>query len=202
MPSRSPQPVALPAGAVTALLSERDAFRRFLARRVGNESDADDLLQTSLLRALQRGGGLRRGERAVAWFYRILRRAVADHFRARSAQQKRLTRLERELVATNPDTAGLPRDWDAALCGCFAGVLPSLPPRYADLIRRVDLKGEPRALLARELRISVATLDVALHRARSALRRRLEAFCGPCAQDSCFECQCDPQGKPIAKTQV
>jgi len=36
------------------------------------------------------------------------------------------------------------QDWDAAVCACFRGLLPTLKPRYAEVIRRIDLRGEAR----------------------------------------------------------
>ena len=67
--------------AIAAIVTERARFLRFVSSRIGDEATAEDVLQESLLRALQANDGLRRGESAVAWFYRILRNAISDHFR-------------------------------------------------------------------------------------------------------------------------
>lgn len=63
---------------IDAIMSERARFQRFLRARTGSEAEAEDLLQQSLLKALQHGAQLRRWEKAVPWFYRILRNAIAD----------------------------------------------------------------------------------------------------------------------------
>jgi RNA polymerase sigma-70 factor (ECF subfamily) len=194
MPRTAPTVITLSDAAVDALVAERETFRRFLAQRVGSDAEAEDILQESLLRALRHGGSLRRGGRAVAWFYRILRHALADHFRRKSAAARRHERLTHELAAAGENIAATSaRDPDAALCACFEGVLPTLPPRHATLLRRVDLLGEPRPLVARELGLSSATLDVTLHRARRTLRRRLEILCGACSRESCLACDCRPE---------
>ena len=39
------------------------------------------------------------------------------------------------------------------------------------------MNGEPKKAVSRELKIKIGTLDVALHRARQSLRRRLELLC-------------------------
>lgn len=77
------------------------------------------------------------------------------------------------------------------MCACFLGLLPGLRPRYAELIRRIDLNGEPKTAVSRDLKIKVATLDVAIHRARRALRRRLEVLCGACSRAKCLACFCN-----------
>ncbi|HVS52439.1 MAG TPA: sigma-70 family RNA polymerase sigma factor [Opitutaceae bacterium] len=193
------QAAALSDAAIHALVAERAAFHRFLSRRVGSESTADDLLQESLLRALQRGESLRRGERVVPWFYRILRHAIADHFRHQAADARKVDRLSPEL-----DSAGdhAPRDWERAVCSCFEGLLPSIKPRYAEILRRIDLNGELKVMVARDLKMSAATLNVTLHRARAALRRRLEVFCGACSKEHCLACACDQTKRPVRKEKV
>jgi RNA polymerase sigma factor (sigma-70 family) len=176
--------------AVEVLVAQRGEFHRFLAARVGSATDAEDLLQQSLLKALQNGDALRRGERAVAWFYRILRNAVVDYYRQKAGERRRADRLWTEMHATGDDVERPPKDWDAAVCDCFQGLLPTLKPRYAELIRRFDLNGESKEDVGRELKIKVATLDVALHRARKALRQRLEILCGSCSREGCLACFC------------
>jgi RNA polymerase sigma-70 factor (ECF subfamily) len=180
--------ITLSPDAINALVTERARFHRFLTRRLGNATEADDLLQESLLRALQRGDRLRRGERVVPWFYRILRNSVADHFRRGAADQRKIERLGRELDGATTETVA--REWDRAVCACFEGLLPSLNPRYAEILRRIDLRGETHAAVARALKMSTGAFSVALHRARTALRRRLEVFCGACSREHCLACTC------------
>lgn len=179
---------------------ERVKFRRFLAARLANEADADDLLQESLQRALQRGDSLQRGDRVVAWFYRILRNALTDHYRAKHRERKRFDQLLNEIGAAEVQ-AGQPAstDWETAVCACFRGLLPTLKPRYNELIRRVDLGGEDKNKVAVEMKMKPATLDVALHRARYALRDRLEVMCGACSRESCLACDCKLRARRSAE---
>ena len=69
---------------------------------------------------------------------------------------------------------------------CFARLLPLLNPRYAELIRRIDLDAEFRIVVARDLKLSGPQCDLVLHRARSALRRRLEILCGASSREECL----------------
>jgi RNA polymerase sigma factor (sigma-70 family) len=78
-----------PAGVTETLLAHRNAFKAFLTARVGNETDAEDLLQNGLVKALQRSGEIKNGEKAVAWFYQVLRNVIVDHVRSRNAAHRR-----------------------------------------------------------------------------------------------------------------
>ncbi|HTO02256.1 MAG TPA: sigma-70 family RNA polymerase sigma factor [Opitutus sp.] len=175
--------------AVETLVSEHAKFRRFLERRVGNVAAAEDILQESLLKALQHGGELRRGEKVTPWFYRILRNAIVDHYRRNGTESRKAEGLLNELKVHGE--IELPhQDWERAVCSCFEGLLPELNPRYAQVLRRIDLEAEPKDAVAAELGISIATLNVTLHRARQALRRQLEIFCGACSREHCLACAC------------
>lgn len=176
--------------AIDAIVAERARFQWFVASRVGDVALAEDLLQDSLVRALRHGEKLRRGESAVAWFYRILRHAISDHYRNRAAEDRRSERLLADMQARGEDVSEPPPEWDTAVCACFHGLLPSLKPRYAEVIRRVDLNPEPKRKIARDMKLSVATMDVLLYRARQALRKRLELFCGACSREGCLKCFC------------
>lgn len=173
----------------SALLAHRSAFKSFLISRVGNEADAEDLLQNGLIKALQHGGELKDGEKSVAWFYRILRNAIIDHVRSRDATRRRED-------AWTTDAAALADDADAerVLCGCFAHLLPSLKPTHAELLRRVDLEGQPVSAAAIALGLTANHASVTLHRARAELRKKLQDFCGDCAKGACLDCDCDRSG--------
>ena len=108
--------------AIEAIVSERARFQRFLTARTGSDAEAEDLLQQSLLKALQHGSNLRRGEKAVPWFFRILRNAIADHYREKSSDQRRIDRLWTDLRAAGEDIAVPPKDWNTAICACFRGL--------------------------------------------------------------------------------
>lgn len=174
-------------------MAERARFHRFVTARIGDAALAEDILQDSLVRALSRNDELRRRESAVAWFYRILRNAITDQCRKMGAENRRKEKYLADLEARAEDAAVPPGD-ETAVCACFRGLLPSLKPRHAEVIRRVDLEGEPKPEVAARLGIAPGALDVLLHRARQALRRRLEIFCGACSRESCLACWCQGSG--------
>ena len=173
-----------PVGVTGTLLAHRHVFKAFLASRVGNEADAEDLLQNGLVKAMERSGEIKDSEKAVAWFYQVLRNVLIDHVRSRSAAAKRDDAWASSAVTLADDSEA-----ERQICGCFEKMLPALKPAQAELIRRVELKGEPVAKVAIALGMTANNASVTLHRARAELRARLMDFCGDCA---CLDnCECE-----------
>src|SRR5688572_19205273 len=71
------------------LLEHGSAFRVFLRRRVSDEALVDDLLQQSMIRAVQSHHSVQNNESVVAWFYKILRHTLIDYYRSKGAEARR-----------------------------------------------------------------------------------------------------------------
>lgn len=173
---------------VESLVGNHRRFLSFLERRVGNQALAEEILQSAYIRTLEKGGELREGEGAVAWFYRLLRNALVDHYRRQSAEGRALEREAREATEVGPDP-----ELQQTVCACIHDLLPALKPEYAELVRQVDLEGRSVPEVAREAGITPNNAGVRLHRARQALKKQLERSCGTCAAHGCLDCTC---GKP------
>ena len=65
-----------------------EGLRAFIAKRVGNEAEIEDLLQEVFLRVHQNAQSLQEPERMVSWVFQITRNAIVDHYRS-SAQRRR-----------------------------------------------------------------------------------------------------------------
>ena len=175
-------------GVVEALVGNHRRFLAFLERRVGSRALAEELLQAAYVRTLEKGGDLDEGEGAVAWFYRLLRNALVDHYRRNAAEGRALEREAREASELGPDP-----ELTQTVCACIHDLLPALKPEYAELVRQVDLEGRSVPEVAQEAGITPNNAGVRLHRARQALKKQLERSCGTCAAHGCLDCTC---GKP------
>lgn len=169
-----------------SLLDLRRRFLGFVERRVNDRAAAEDILQSAYVRALDTHGQLRDDESAVAWFYRILRNAIIDHYRRRTTEEAGLERWARELeTETEPDMALF-----ETTCQCIAGALDTLTPSYASFLREVDLEEASLATYAKAHGITAGNAAVRAHRARAALRKELIRCCGSCADHGCLDCSC------------
>lgn len=179
----SPEPEAR---VVAAWVENHRRFLAFLERRVESRAAAEEILQEAFVRGLEQAGAIRDEERAVAWFYRLLRNALIDRYRRRGAESRGLEALARELG----DAVEPPPEVEAALCRCFEALLPALRPEYGEILRRVDLEGLRPADFAREAGLTANNAMVRLHRARQALRAGLQRSCRTCADHGCLDCSC------------
>lgn len=183
--------------ALARLTSGHAQFIRFLRPRLPRAEDAEEILQQAYLRALERGGAIRDAEAVNAWFYRLLRNAVVDFYRARAREQSLVNDAQVEQT-----TQGEAEDetLEHVACQCVSALLDTLTPAHADILRRVDVQGAPVVEVAGQLGISSSNAGVRLHRARKALSKELIACCGACATDGCGECECGPD--KLLPTQV
>lgn len=170
---------------VKALVDNHRHFLAFLERRVGSRAVAEELLQSAFARSLEKGGELRDEERAVAWFYRLLRNALVDHYRKQAAEGRALEREAREATEVGPDP-----ELKQAVCACVGELLPTLKPEYSELLRQVELEERSVPEAAAAVGITANNAGVRLHRARQALKRQLEKSCGTCASHGCLDCSC------------
>ncbi|MGB8332050.1 MAG: sigma-70 family RNA polymerase sigma factor [Polyangiales bacterium] len=182
----SPPAEGLSPDAVAVLAAEHARFLAFLERRVASREQAEDILQQAFVRALERGHTLRDGESAAAWFYRLLRNALVDHYRRAGAERRALEAVARTLDSQTEDGELM-----QTICQCVGGLVGTLKPSYAEILRRVDLEGVSIAQVARELGTSANNAGVRIHRAREALFRQLVVSCGTCATHGCLDCRCD-----------
>ena len=175
------------------LLQSQARFFRFLERRMGSRTDAEDVLQTAFLRLVAQGDSLRDDEKLVPWFYQLLRNLVVDHYRHRGA----VARLEASAAAeTETTTTDMDEELFRAICTCVNDLIPTLKAENAVLVQRVELGGEPLHRVADDLGITPNNASVRLHRARRTLRDALQDTCGACADHGCLDCGCRRTAHP------
>ena len=64
----------------------RGPLAGFIARRVADPQDSEDVLQEVMLRIHRNSDELARADHVVAWVHRIARNAIIDHYRRRAAR--------------------------------------------------------------------------------------------------------------------
>jgi RNA polymerase sigma factor (sigma-70 family) len=181
---------AIAGDVVAVLVDHHQRFLRFLETRLGGREAAEDVLQAAYVKGLERGRAVRDDESAVAWFYRLLRNAVIDHYRHRDAEGRALARHGTELTETADP------QMEAAVCECVYGLIPTLKSDYADILRATEMQGEAVGDVAQRLGITPGNAAVRLYRARQALKQRLETTCGTCTEHGCLDCSCKASPRP------
>ena len=176
------------ASVLAGLLANHRRFLQFLERRLGRSDLAEEILQEAYLK-VSAARSLPDEESAVAWFYRVLRNALVDHHRRADSEQRALAALRDQ-----PDAGAREGEPDEALmravCQCINDLLGTLKPEHAHAVRRVDMEDASLPELATETGISNGNAAVRLHRARQAMRKRIEQCCGACSRHGCLHNDC------------
>jgi len=172
--------------AIQRLVDSHRQFLAFLEQRVESRAVAEDILQAAFVKGLERGAEVRDEESVVAWFYRVLRNAVIDHYRHRASTERAYEGWGKEFVRQEAPDPDLHRD----ICSCIIGLMESLKPEYQEALRVIDLDEGTLNDLAEESGITPGNAAVRVHRAREALRKQVRTVCGSCAEHGCLDCRC------------
>jgi RNA polymerase sigma factor (sigma-70 family) len=172
--------------AISNLIHQHKQFLHFVQRRVDSTDTAEDIIQTAYTRAIEQAPTLRSEESVVAWFYRILRNAVIDHYRHRSAEDRALERWSHDLAT---ESAPDPRTHEI-VCECITEAIQTMKPAYSEILRSVDLAETSLDAFAEKAGITAGNAAVRVHRARQALKKQLTSICGTCAKHGCINCTC------------
>lgn len=147
-------------------------LRAFIAKRVSEPADADDILQTVFLRVHSNLGSLRQVDRLEPWLYRTTRNAIIDHHRAR-----RPATLEEsdEPAASDHD----PHEEEAReeLARCLMPMIQQLPELYREAVLLTDAEGATMPVAAQKLGLSVSGVKSRTQRGRARLREMFLTCC-------------------------
>jgi RNA polymerase sigma factor (sigma-70 family) len=178
---------SLSADAMAQLVAGHRQFLGFLERRVESREAAEDILQSAFVRGLEHGADVQE-EKVVAWFYRVLRNAVIDHYRHRSSTERALEAWGKDFAISQQPEAELRQE----ICQCLSSLLATLKLEYREALKIVDLEDGDLKDLAQKSGITAENAAVRVHRARKALRRQVEQSCGTCTEHGCVDCKCEP----------
>jgi RNA polymerase sigma-70 factor (ECF subfamily) len=167
-----------------SIVAHQGRFLGFLQARVEDRATAQDILQSAYLKTMEHAAEIRDNESIVAWFYRILRNAIADHYRRGAARERAYEGFANQAPSNyEPELA-------KTICACVEDVVLHLKDEYRTAIEQVDLGGKSVEDFAQTAQISANNASVRLHRARKAIAKQLTMVCGACAEHKCLDCTC------------
>jgi RNA polymerase sigma-70 factor (ECF subfamily) len=174
---------------------------RYLTRLVG-ELEAEDAAQEAFVK-IDRSLESFRGDSSLStWIYRIATNTAMDHLRRPSSKRSLLGTEDKDLSSdedTGPidnkpllDTLLIRKDMN----DCIRGVVDSLPADYSTVLVLSKFEGLTNLEIAEIIGISLDTAKIRLHRARTKLRKALEAKCN-FYRDDRNELSCDRKTTPL-----
>ena len=172
--------------ALKKLLESRAQFLNFLKKRVSSPDVAEELLQDAFLKSVEKSGDIRDAESIVAWFYRVLRNSVIDHYRSSGRNPQELAGI---LIDLEKYAQATP-DPENEVCQCIRPLLENLKPEYREALTTIDLGDGSLADLASRAGITEGNAAVRVHRARQSMLKQVQMTCGACAEHHCIDCHC------------
>ena len=150
-------------------------LKQFILRRVGDEYNAEDILQDVFVKVHTHIDTLRDEERLPAWIYQITRNAITDYYRMHSATME---------LADTQDTHDIPAleedsldDVVRELIPCIRGMVNSLPEHYRQAIILTEYQGVTQKELGEQLGLSFSGAKSRVQRAREKLKHMLLDCC-------------------------
>lgn len=179
-----------------------DRLGRFIRGRVADPAAAEDLLHEVFVKIQARLGQLREADKLESWIFRIARRAVIDHHRARREAVLPPERLAEAAGGEADPAVDEPGEAEReALLAVLRRLIDTLPSPSREALVLTEFEGLTQQALADRLGIGLSGAKSRVQRARDQLRRRLEACCtfafdrrgrlidcAPKARSACGEC--------------
>jgi RNA polymerase sigma-70 factor (ECF subfamily) len=164
-------------GFVVELVGQIPALHRGALRLTRHDADAQDLVQETMLRALERRAQFQRGTNLRAWLFTIQRSLFINAYRRRR-QVAWLGSLEDEddggaevALTTSSAEETMLEGWvDEDLRAALA----ALPEHYREVVVLRDVAQRSYAQIAAQLDCPIGTVMSRLHRGRALMRQLLE----------------------------
>ena len=160
----------------------QSGLRAFIAKRIANEAEVDDIVQDVWLK-MQRGlDGLKDQRRLISWIYQIARHAIIDHYRAPGRRREMPAGLATDLEAHQSSSTRTTATEDSGqlrteLAGCLRPMIERLSGEYRQAVILIDLEGLTQQEAAVQLGLSLSGMKSRVQRGRRQLKGMLEVCC-------------------------
>lgn len=145
----------------------------FIAKKVGNKDDIEDILQNVFLKIVEKAGSLEDTEKVRGWIYTITRNTIVDHYR-KSKYKVYNNRLEGLNIAQEVRNAIVFSD---ELNKCLNAAIDQLPEKYREIVRLTEIEGIKQKDLAVQMNLPYPTLRSRVQRGKEKLTIIMKASC-------------------------
>jgi RNA polymerase sigma-70 factor (ECF subfamily) len=143
-------------------------LRQFIANRVAQPQDTDDILQEVFIKIHRNLDNLASETRLSSWLYRIARNAVIDYYRQRQSMEEL---PDQPLELTEPDHP------HQDLAACLKPMIDNLPEKYRQALWLTEFEGLSQKALSEQLGLSFSGAKSRVQRGRAQVQAMLAACC-------------------------
>ncbi|HPF47005.1 MAG TPA: sigma-70 family RNA polymerase sigma factor [Emcibacteraceae bacterium] len=153
----------------TALINEMDRLKRFAYHLTNNSADAEDLVQSAILRAIEKKHLFEKGTNLFSWTSKIMYNMFVSNYRRKvkfESQYDPESYIERESVEASQEIKMEVKEIDKAM--------KSLSDEHREILIMVCIQGMQYAQVSEALDIPIGTVRSRLSRARENLQNELD----------------------------
>lgn len=153
---------------------------RACATKLIGTAEADDVAQEVFIRVRRSLGTLAEPSKLGSWIWAITLNVVRDAARKRTSLGERQVESRPDPLALVPDARGRTPEEAAIrteMVECYLDYVKALPPNYHEVYVLAEFEDLPNEEIARRLSLSLGTVKIRLHRARSRLFAELRRNC-------------------------
>ena len=154
-----------------------DGLRAFIAKRVSDQSHAEDILQEAFVRVHRQLESVNDPRRIVSWIYQVTRNAIIDYYRKPGRRHEIPAGLSADIEAFGGERQEESVDSGLELAGCLRPMVERLSQDYRDAINLVELEGLTQQDAAKRMGISLSGMKSRVQRGRKQLKQMLDDCC-------------------------
>lgn len=152
------------------LMNEAEKLEKFAYKLTKTKHDAEDLLQSTLLKSIEKKHMFNEGTNLFSWTSKIMYNMFVSSYRRKTkfeTQYDPESYIERESIEASQDVQMEMQDVNNAM--------NTLPEGHKDILVMVCVKGMAYEEVAKTLNIPIGTVRSRLSRARNGLQAAMEA---------------------------
>jgi RNA polymerase sigma-70 factor (ECF subfamily) len=159
-----------------------DAMYNFALRLTSDPSNAEDLVQDTIVKAFRFFSSYEKGTNAKAWLFRILKNSYINNYRKQSKQPNQVdydevSEFYETIRADRTDTSDLEDKMFRELVDDdISQALEELPEDFRTVVLLCDVEDFTYEEIANMLDVPIGTIRSRLHRGRNLLKAQLKEY--------------------------
>ncbi len=150
----------------------KNRLKGFIVKRIGNESDAEDVLQNVFIKIHQNISGLKDPDKLYPWVFQTTRNAIVDYYREREPAVESSDEILNE-ISFEPSE----KDVEEEVLRWLEPMVGELPEKYRKALLMTDIQGLTQKELSEKLDISLSGAKSRVQRGREKLKEALLECC-------------------------
>ncbi len=164
------------------ILPHLDAIYNFALKLTGNENDAEDLVQDTIVKAFRFFSSYEKGTNAKGWLFRIMKNSYINSYRKSARQPPSVDYDEIEpyyetIRSEQSNTTDLESNMYGEMMGDnISAALSKLPEDFRTVVLLCDVEGFSYEEVSNMMDVPIGTIRSRLHRGRGLLKVELAEY--------------------------